>query len=172
MPDTMSLENRIARLEHENRRLKVGGLLAVLIIAATFIMGQARPATTLEAQRFNVVTPDGRTVATLGTFPGGLPYLVLLDNDGLERIDLSVSSAGSIVKAQGPAPRPTDRERSTVYLAVFGDGTPRIDWVDVNGSVRAMMGLWSRGATSNDQAPYIHFFDAAGESGTVTWWAP
>jgi hypothetical protein len=50
----MSIEDRIARLERENRRLKVGALLAVLIIGGTFIMGQARPATSIGLELRNV----------------------------------------------------------------------------------------------------------------------
>jgi hypothetical protein len=35
----MSVEDRLARLERENRRLKGAGLLAMVIAASVFLMG-------------------------------------------------------------------------------------------------------------------------------------
>ena len=73
----MSIEDRIARLERENRRLKVGALLGLLVIVAVFIMGQARPPRVLEAEAFVLRDSTGVRLAQLSIEDDGLPRLVL-----------------------------------------------------------------------------------------------
>jgi hypothetical protein len=66
----MSIEDRIARLESENRRLKIGALLGLLVMSAIFMMGQARPATRVEAESFVVRDRRGVEVASFGATYG------------------------------------------------------------------------------------------------------
>jgi len=166
---------RLDRLERENRRLKRAGVAALAVMATVFLMGQARPPTIVEAQQFIVRNADGARVAWLATDRNGLPSLTLFDKEGQGRINLSLSeSAAAFVSLTGSVPRASDVSAppppaSTVYLAVYGDGTPRINWGDSNGKLRARMGLLSRGLSSVDQTPYIYFFD---EDENITWAAP
>jgi hypothetical protein len=62
----MNIEDRLARLERENRRLKLVGLLTLAAIATVFIMGQARPSTSIEAENVFIKDRRGVTVASLG----------------------------------------------------------------------------------------------------------
>jgi len=48
----MSVEERLTHLERENRRLKIAGLLAIMLVASVFVMGQVRPSRVLEAEAF------------------------------------------------------------------------------------------------------------------------
>jgi len=61
----MSVEERLVRLERENRRLKLIGLLVLAIIGSVFVMGQVRPPAVVEAQRFTVRDSRGIEVASL-----------------------------------------------------------------------------------------------------------
>jgi hypothetical protein len=89
----MNVEERLARLERENRRLKVAGLLAVLAVASVILSGQTRVPQRIEAESFVVRNPYGQVVATLGTTqtPGpqqGYGELTLEDTQGNHTVAL------------------------------------------------------------------------------------
>ena len=75
--DTLDFEDRLARLERQNRSLRAGGLallaLTGLALTGSVMAGGQR----IEAQQFRVVDGQGRTRAILG--PGSL---VLYDEAG------------------------------------------------------------------------------------------
>src|SRR4051794_5500648 len=77
----MSIEERLTRLERENRRLKVGGLLVLLVAASVFLMGQARPAVEVQAQRFTLVNAAGQRMGEFKVGGDGLPGLYLYEED-------------------------------------------------------------------------------------------
>jgi hypothetical protein len=62
----MSIEDRLAHLECENRRLKVAGLLVLVAAASVFLMGLARAPQRVEADTFVVRNRQGVITATLG----------------------------------------------------------------------------------------------------------
>jgi hypothetical protein len=108
---SIPLNERVKRLERENRRFKAFVLWAVAVLASIFLMGQARPANMIEAQRFVVVGVDGRTMAELGTAQDGLPYLWLIDRNGSLGATMAIASndtgAGALIslgKTLGPEP--------------------------------------------------------------------
>jgi hypothetical protein len=75
--DTQDLNDRLARLERQNRRLR-GGLFALLALVGLALTGSVvAGGQRLEAQQFRVVDGQGRTRAILG--PGSL---VLYDDTG------------------------------------------------------------------------------------------
>lgn len=79
-----ALEKRVERLERENRRLKRVGLLLLAFAVSIILMGQARPATVIEAERFVIVNAEGAKKGELGVGRGGRPHLWLFDrNDDL-----------------------------------------------------------------------------------------
>ena len=61
------MEARLARLERENRRLKLGGMAALAAIASIFLMAQTRPpARVVEAEVFVVKDRRGVELAQFG----------------------------------------------------------------------------------------------------------
>ncbi len=65
-----TLARRLDRVERENRRLKRAGIVAVAVIAAVVLMGQAtgsKVAKVVEAERFVVRDASGNTRAVLGS---------------------------------------------------------------------------------------------------------
>ncbi len=62
-----AIGDRIERLERENRRLKLTGIAALVLMLAVVLMGQAQPSRTLEANRIIVRDSAGRPRITLGT---------------------------------------------------------------------------------------------------------
>jgi len=79
----MTIDQRIARLERENRRLKIGGLVLLLGFASVFLAGFAPrpPANEFRARRFVVVDHEGRIVAELRSAPRG-PSLRFYNAEG------------------------------------------------------------------------------------------
>lgn len=75
--DTQDLDDRLARLERQNRRMR-GGLFALLaLVGLAFTASVMAGGQRIEAQQFRVVDAQGRTRAVLG--PGSL---VLYDQTG------------------------------------------------------------------------------------------
>ena len=63
----MTLEQRLNRLETQNRRLKFGGVVLLLGIGAVFLMGQAKGVPgKLTATELTIVDENGKTRARLG----------------------------------------------------------------------------------------------------------
>ncbi len=84
-----SLITRVNRLEKENRRMKLAGLLVLVGIAAVIVMGQAEPsrvAKVIEAEKFVLRDTSGITRAVLGTIdPSGWAGLILFDKNPYRR---------------------------------------------------------------------------------------
>jgi hypothetical protein len=140
------LEQRLARLERDNGRLKAVGGVLLAAIAAVFVMGQARPAREIQAQRFVVVNDDGTPVLLLTTNNDGLPWLSLLDKQGWVRADLAVSEgAGAWLRLRdAPAGSPhggVPPPASEILLEVRPTGAPGIVLEDSLGRTRALMGI-------------------------------
>jgi hypothetical protein len=119
----MSIEDRLARLERENRSLKVAGLLVLLVAASVFLMGQAQP-TTVEAENFVVKDNRGRIVAQLSAsysedYRQSWAGLSLFDADQQTRTYFSnANNRGSfrIAAADG----------GVIYMTAEPDGDARI----------------------------------------------
>jgi hypothetical protein len=75
----MSIEDRLARLERENRRLKIAGLLVLAVVGSVFAMGQARPATEMTAQRFVLTDSSGQRAGEFMVGADGYPGLYLYE---------------------------------------------------------------------------------------------
>lgn len=89
-PIPLTVLRRLEKLERESRWIKRAGLAASLLAMCAFIMGQARPSRTLEAERFVLRDAAGRMRADLGMLPYGIgPSLSLYDADGRSRVELS-----------------------------------------------------------------------------------
>src|SRR4051812_47204206 len=91
----LSIEERLARLERENRRLKAAGLLVLLVAASVFLMAQVRPIPTVEAQEFIVRTADGKRVMRLAAGPEGQPSLTFFDQQDEAGIFMYLNDRGT-----------------------------------------------------------------------------
>ncbi len=97
-PTISKLDQRLDRLERENRRLKRIGALVVVGIAAVVLMGQARSskvAKVIEAEKFVLRDTSGQVGATLFTVGEGSPHLEFSDKKRNLRITLGVMSSTS-----------------------------------------------------------------------------
>ena len=66
----MGIEERLVRLERENRRLKMVGLLVLVLAASVFLMGQTRTPQSIEAETFVVRDRRGVKLASFGATYG------------------------------------------------------------------------------------------------------
>ncbi len=83
----MNLEQR---LERQNRRLKMAGLIALLAVLSVVLMGQAETVPdVIKAKRFIVVDDDGNERVLLGSTIRGYG-LELFDYEGRIRMELLV----------------------------------------------------------------------------------
>ncbi len=180
------LLERLEKLERSNRRLKLGGLVLLVSLAAIGVMGQARPQLqTVEAQEFVVKDAGGAVRARLGTSPaaaslslfhdGGRVSLVASGGRG-QGAHLAISDAAGKIKgllllnpetvglylspvdATGPPKAPR------VVFEVLNQGPGGFALYDRNGQTRARFG-----ADSDDGASQATILDA---SGRLVWKAP
>ena len=98
-PTMETLAQRLDRVERENRRLKQAGVVALAVIAAVVLMGQAtgsEVAKVIQAEKFVVRDAAGTVRATLGSDPI-FTELMLADDKGHKRFQLSVGSFGQFL---------------------------------------------------------------------------
>jgi hypothetical protein len=68
LPDGIeNLTRRIARLERENRRLKMVGIVAAVVFAAFTFAGAGKTPRTIEAEKIVLLDSHGRARLTIGT---------------------------------------------------------------------------------------------------------
>ncbi|MFQ5894499.1 MAG: hypothetical protein ACE5JJ_01585 [Nitrospinota bacterium] len=94
----MTLEERLSRLERQNRRLKQVGALALALLGSILLMGQALPKSrTVEAEKLVLKDPKGRERARLWIDKNG-PRLTFYDEKGTSQdsivVDLGASWTG------------------------------------------------------------------------------
>lgn len=147
-----TLGRRVDRLERETRRLKLGGLLALMVLAAVGVVAQTAVPETIEARRFVVRDANGIMrfeVASRATAFGldihdregrvrasfmvsettGEPFLQLRDSNGAARVRVDFvfgSPALRVLDADG-------KDRLELYLK--GDGSAVLRIRDVDGKV-------------------------------------
>ncbi len=152
-PTLPDLTHRLDRLERENRWLKRGGLVALVVLAGAFMMGQAAPEKiplVLKAHSFQVVDQAGKLRARLGVGADGAPRLLLYDKAGKLRGMLGVRPNGaSHLFFSGP-----DGKLRAGLVVI--DGVPRLDLHDETGEIRARLSLRA------DGSPSLLLFDNGG----------
>lgn len=95
-----NVEGQCRALAKQNRRLKIAGSVALLLIGAVVLVGATMPKPkVIEAEQFLVRGQDGKARAGLGMFPSRSgdsapePGLRIYDNSSISRIDLGLSGA-------------------------------------------------------------------------------
>ena len=152
----MTVEERLARLERENRWLRRGGGVALAAIATVLLVGQAgsKPLADLEARSLTIKDASGRETLTIEP-PLGLQ---LRDNTGKVRARLGLDGVGaphlSLYDDQGKGSVGLHMTKDSAAMALF----------DGSGAIRAHLQVDRDAGT-----PSLIFRDPAGE---VTWQAP
>ncbi len=122
-PTMETLARRLDRVERENRWLKQAGVVALAVIAAVVLMGQAttaKVAKVIEAEKFVLRDGQGRERAAL-EMKVGVVRLVLKDQDGGARALVGISpKGGSGLYFYDP------KHLLRIILAVYPDGSPRL----------------------------------------------
>lgn len=143
-----SIQERLERLEMENRRAKWLAALsaaAVVISLASSMLGrvhaqaQASPHT-VEAQEFVLKDASGRERADLGVGNDGTTAFVLENSQGKDRLALYVGGNGRTGLGFKD-----DQGMLRLYLAADTDGTPRLSLGDAQGTPRAELSLRQNG---------------------------
>jgi hypothetical protein len=144
----MTTEQRLDRLERENKWMRRAGVVAVAVAAAVFLMGQdkAKDLLEIEVQSLKVRAKDGRARATLGA-----------DADG----SLSLAFADKNFKVRA-------------VLATLPNGSPFLRLADKNGKMRAVLGVTPTyhkvtGGQTKTAENTLTLLDAKGK---VIWQAP
>jgi len=79
-PESQTILERLAKLEKQNRRLKLGGIMTVTVLLALVLMGQAPPsANIVEAQKFVLKDAHGNVRGWFGIMGTGSE--LMLGND-------------------------------------------------------------------------------------------
>jgi len=179
-PTMETLARRVDKVERENRRMKQAGVVALAVIAAVVLMGQATPskvvAKEVVAEKFVLRDASGRAHAVLGTVNKRAVSLALIDKNGKPRVVLGVSSDGS----SSLSFYDKDVNRRAV-LGLRADDSPDLALLDKDGKLRARLSLNDEGSATlvfTDSGGKISasligtrlaFFD---RDGKVIWSAP
>jgi hypothetical protein len=154
--DELSIEERLSRLEKANRQLKIA-LLAVVVLAGGSLWLSKAPGVraqapqwqqTIEAQGFVLRDSAGRPRAKLGVTGENWPLFQLLDDRGVQRVELSAVQDGGVVAFADASGRP----RASLGWTETGPG---VLLFDANGKTRAGLDLAETG-------PKLFLFDANG----------
>lgn len=137
--DSPTVEERLAKLERQNRRLKIVGAVALVLMGAMVLEWAAMPTVTdystsdfkfktVTAQEVIVVDAKGKPQAGLTVEKDGAT-LMLLDEKGTPRATLGVDRAGAtlvLLDEKGMHRAVLDVDRDGPRLGLFdAKGTPR-----------------------------------------------
>ncbi len=153
-PTMETLTRRLDRVERENRRLKQTGVVALAVIAAVVLMGQAMPSKVVEAEQFVVRDASGKVHAVLGTVNKRAVSLALIDKNGNPRVVLGVSPDGS----SSLSFYDKDVNRRAV-LGLRPDDSPDLALLDKDRKLRARLSLNYEGSAT------LVFIDSGGKIG-------
>lgn len=162
-----SIEERIQKLERQNRRMKLVGLGLVIVVGATGVLSSAasnaarvdvgNSSATIRAAGFVLVDAQGRERASL-EMRNGQPQLVMNNSDGAFAAGIGVALSGPqivlddlngktrarlIVSSNGPALFLDDpNEQPRIMLDALPNG-PELDLFGAKGQRRATLGALS-----------------------------
>lgn len=147
------LEARVKKLERENRRVKVGALLALVLVGGVVCSGQTQTSEdkvldTIKTRKLIVVDEAGKPRAALG-ITGGDPGLFLYSEAEEVKVALALSSStGPGLHLFGQT------QKGNAVLAATPMG-PALGLYDDAGTIRAGLSITSAG-------PGVQLYDEAG----------
>ena len=171
----MTIEQRLAKLERQNRWMKRAGGLMLAAVACVVLMGQGKPKELpdLVAKSLTIKDEKGGKRVELGTEKGSA-YVRLHDQNGRVRLSLRTAANGNphlnLVDQTGKKPvvLRTFLDGSVLlalkglFLRSAANGSPAI-LLTGRGGIRAWLGR------ADDGSPVLKLRDAKGK---VIWQAP
>ncbi len=131
-----NLVQRVARLERQNRQLKMVGLGIALGMATFLLMGAAKTPKTVEAEKIVILDRHGRARITIGTpaFAGAAidtksddPMIWLTDDKGADRAMLATDGLSFANSKARPTVRLSSDPNGLSDLKFYGtDG--KVSW--------------------------------------------
>ncbi len=95
-PELVAVVERLEELEQQNRRLKLMGVMVLILAGAGLLMGQVVPSSrTVEAEQFVLKDVSGKPRGILAIRADGTPRLEFLEEDGKPRAALATAADGS-----------------------------------------------------------------------------
>jgi hypothetical protein len=125
----MTIEERLRRLERQNRRMKKGFALVIIALASTVIMGQVlRPKIprVIRARKFEVVNDKNMTMAELGS-TRLFGYLFISNRHGKVAATIATNRAGEgLIRTMDSLGRPlvviTSKKNGEGFIATLKRG--------------------------------------------------
>ena len=161
----MSVEERLERLERQNKWMRRLGAVGVALVAVVFLMGQGKEPPDLVVRALTLKDAAGKTRAELGVRDGA-PILTLKDEAGRPRVALSQEimeffdssgprvslgmyvvrfvRRGRIVTVSDGRPLISLYDKAhkpRIFLTVDEDGSPYLRTMDPDGEIRATLGV-------------------------------
>ena len=154
----MTIEQRVAKLERQNRWMKRAGGLALVAVACVVLIGQgkAKELPDLVAKSLTIKDENGKELAFLGADVGWPALLRFTSKDG--GAFFGTSPAGTPHLYIGD-----NANRARVSLGLTPHGAPTLGIRDENGVNRLLLGI------ARDGGGYLTLQDAKGK---MTWQAP
>ncbi len=156
----MTIEQRVAKLERQNRWMKRGGGLMLAAVACVVLMGQgkAKELPDLEVRSLTVKSKDGKELVFLGADVGWTALLRFTSKDGRHQARLGTTLSGMPSLYLGD-----NANRAQVSLGLAPWGSPLFGVRDKNGVNRLGLGV------ARDGSVFLNLQNAKGK---VIWQAP
>ncbi len=154
----MTIEQRVAKLEKQNRWMKRGGGLVLAAVACVVLMGQGKgkDLPDLDARSLNILDKSGKRRVAIAIVRGN-PFLSLHDESGKARIVLTTMLDGSPLLSLSGGKARAD-------LALLRNSVPELSFKDNEGKRRVRLITMPEGFSSK-----LAMYDS---KGNVTWQAP
>ncbi len=153
----MTIEQRVAKLEKQNRWMKRVGELALAAVACVVLVGQgkAKELPDLEVRSLTVKSKGGKELAFLGADVGWTALLRFTSKDGRHQARLGTTLNGMPSLYLGD-----NAIRAQVSLGLTPKGSPGFAVRDKNGVNRLVLGV------GRDGSVFLKLLDA---KGNVVW---
>jgi hypothetical protein len=143
---------RLHKLERQNRLQRRAGILLVMVVAASFLMGQSPAPKTILGESFVLKDSGGKNRAALNVDSAGAVQLALASQTEKIFARLTVANNG------GAGLSLTDNNGIVrARLSLFPDGTPDFGLADSAGVERIGIGF-----DKKDNSPALVFYDRNG----------
>ena len=141
--ESSNWEERFKALDRRQKR--TSWYLAALFLGTVALGGEAllsqRRAKIVEAEEFVVKDRSGKVRGRLGLAPGGLPRLVLIDDQGRTQVALEIYADNNSALSFN------DRGQTRIHLDASGDGAATLRMYDRGSQSHATMFMWKDGRT-------------------------